>query len=263
MMALSGVRSSWLILARNLRLGLVGFLGAVLFLGIFLGEVGELEGLALQRGLRAFQVDHRGAQAQVVVDQLLFVLLDAGDVGADRDIAAVLGAPLADMQPAAVLDLGLEGARARRRRAALVQPGADLRHAADLDHGLVGCAGDHRGIRQLVQALEVRVAQHQAIFRVPQHEGFRNGLDRVAQPKIGLDGLFGEALLLGDVDRDADQVQAGVAGGRGSARSAPAARSSGRRCAACERSGRCDRSCRRSAGRRSRTGRCRRTSPAR
>ena len=195
--------------------GLVGFLGAVLFLGIFFGEVGEFDGLPLQRRLRAFQVDHRGAQPKIVVDQFLFVLLDAGDVGADRDVAAVLGAALADMQPAAVVELGLEGARARRRRAGFVQPGANLRHAADLDHGFIGGARRHRRIRQLVQALEVRVAQHQAIFRVPQHEGFRNGLDRVAQPQIGLDGLFGEALLLGDVDGDADQMQAGVAGGRG------------------------------------------------
>ena len=93
-----------------------------------------------------------------------------------------------------------------------VQPGANLRHAADFDHGLIGGARRHRRIRQLVQALEVRVAEHQAIFRVPQHEGFRNGLDRVAQPQVGLDGLLGEALLLGDVDGDADQMQAGVAG---------------------------------------------------
>ena len=94
--------------------GLVGFLGAVLFLGIFFGEVGEFDGLPFELGLRAFQIDHGGAQPKVVVDQLLLVLLDAGDVGADRDIAAVLGAALADMQPAAVVELRLEGARARR-----------------------------------------------------------------------------------------------------------------------------------------------------
>ena len=56
----------------------------------------------------------------------------------------------------------------------------------------------------------MRVAEHEAVFGVPQHEGFRNGLDRVAQPQVGLDGLLGEALLLGDVDGDADQVQAAV-----------------------------------------------------
>ena len=56
----------------------------------------------------------------------------------------------------------------------------------------------------------MRVAEHQAVFRVPQHEGFRDGLDRVAQPQVGLHGFLGEALLLGDVDGDADQVQAGI-----------------------------------------------------
>ena len=59
----------------------------------------------------------------------------------------------------------------------------------------------------------MRIAEHQAVFRVPQHEGFRDGLDRVAQPQVGLHGLFGEALLLGDVDGDADQMQPAV--GRG------------------------------------------------
>ena len=64
--------------------------------------------------LRSVKVDHGGAQPKVVVDQFLFVLLDAGDVGADRDMAAVLGTALADMQPFAVFELRLEGARARR-----------------------------------------------------------------------------------------------------------------------------------------------------
>jgi hypothetical protein len=35
-----------------------------------------------------------------------------------------------------------------------------------------------------VQALEMRIAEHEAVFRVPQHEGFRDGLDGVAQPQI-------------------------------------------------------------------------------
>jgi hypothetical protein len=61
-----------------------------------------------------------------------------------------------------------------------------------------------------VQALEVRVAEHQAVARVPQHEGFGNGLDRVAQAQIGFHGPLGKALLLGDVDGDPDQVNAGV-----------------------------------------------------
>ena len=57
----------------------------------------------------------------------------------------------------------------------------------------------------------MRVAEHEAVARVPQHEGLGDGLDGVAQAKVGLDGLFGEALLLGDVDGNADQVQAAVA----------------------------------------------------
>src|SRR6476619_4088391 len=98
----------------------------------------------------------------------MLVFLDAGDVGADRDVAAVLGAALADMEPAAILELRLEGARARRRHAALRQAGV----------------------------------------RIPQYESFRNVLDGIAQPQISFHRLFRETLLLGDVDRDADQVHA-------------------------------------------------------
>ncbi len=147
---------------------------------------------------------------RVVFDQLPFVLLDAADIGAHRDVAAVLGAAFRDVQPAAVVELGFKGTRARRLGTGFQQPGADFRHAADLDHGLVGCAGRHRQFRQPVQALEVRVAEHQAVFRIPQHEGLGDGLDRVAQPQVGFHSLLGEALLLGDVDGDTDQMQAAV-----------------------------------------------------
>ena len=96
------------------RFGLVGFLGAGLLLGVFFGEIGELLGLQLQRLLGFAQVGDGGDLTLLALDQFLFVLLDLGDVGADRNIAAVLGAALADMQPAAVVELSFEGAGARR-----------------------------------------------------------------------------------------------------------------------------------------------------
>ena len=115
MMALSGVRSSWLILARNFDLACIGLLGAGFLLGIFLGEIGELVGLPFQRLLRLAQIVDRGDAALFAFDQLLLVQLDLGDVGADRDVAAVLGAPFADVHPAAVVELRLEGTRAGLR----------------------------------------------------------------------------------------------------------------------------------------------------
>ena len=124
--------------------GLVGFLGAGFLPGVFLREIGEFDGLPFELALRTFQVDHRGAQPKIVLDQLLFVLLDAGDVGSDRDVAAVLGPALADMQPASVVELRLEGSRAWRMVGDFVQPGADFRHPADFDHGFVGRARRYR-----------------------------------------------------------------------------------------------------------------------
>ena len=198
-------------IGEEFRLGLVRLLGPGLLLGIFLGQVGELVGLALERLLRLAQVGDRRHQPLLAVHQLFFVRLECGDVGADRHVAAVLGAPLADMQPAAVVELRLEGAGAR----ALAFAGhlrAHHRLAARRHHGFVGGAGLDRLVRQVVQLLEVRVAQHHAVLRVPQHECLRDRLDGVAQAQIGLDRALDQGLLLGDVDRDADQVRAAVAG---------------------------------------------------
>ena len=92
------------------RLGLVGFLGAGLLGGVVFGKLGG----AL---LRDAQVGDRRHQPLLAVDQLFLVRLQRRDVGADRNIAAVLGAALADVQPAAVFELGLEGAGAGNGRA--------------------------------------------------------------------------------------------------------------------------------------------------
>ena len=68
-----------------------------------------------------------------------------------------------------------------------------------------------RLVGQIVQLLEIRIAQHQPIVGIPHHEGFRDGLDGVAQAHVGGHRLLDQVLLLGDVDRDADQMQAGLA----------------------------------------------------
>ena len=65
---------------------------------------------------------------------------------------------------------------------------------------------------RLMQLLKIRIAQHQAIVGIPQYEGFRDGLDGVAQPHVGGDSFLDQVLLLGDVDGDADQMQARLAG---------------------------------------------------
>ncbi len=88
--------------------------------------------------------------------------------------------------------------------------GAHHRLAAGRDHVVVGGAGLDRLVRQIVQLLEVGVAQHQAVLRVPHHEGLGDGLDGVAQPQVRLHRALDQRLLLGDVDSDADQVRAAV-----------------------------------------------------
>ena len=141
MMALSGVRSSWLILARNSDLVSVRLLGAILLLGVFLGELDHLLRLQLELLARLAEVGDGRHQAALAVDQLALVALQLGDVGADRDEAAVLGAPLVDLQPAAVLELQLEAARAFLGPAVGDHLGADERLPAGRDHLGIGRAG--------------------------------------------------------------------------------------------------------------------------
>ena len=80
------------------------------------------------------------------------------------------------------------------------------------DDVLEGGAGRDRVFGQVVQGLEIGIAKDQAVVRIPQHESFGNGFDRVAQAKVGGNGLFDQALLLRDVDGDTDQMQAGLTG---------------------------------------------------
>ena len=96
-----------------------------------------------------------GHQPLLAADQFLLVLFQRRDVGADRNIAAVLGAALADLQPMAVVELRLEGAGAGNRRVLAGKLGADDVLAAGLDHRLVGRAGGDCRVGQAVQVLEV------------------------------------------------------------------------------------------------------------
>ena len=127
MMALSGVRSSWLMLARNSDFAWLASSARVFSSAYFSASSASWRLLDLQRVLRAAQVVDRRLQLPLAVEQPLLMPLERGDVGADRDEAAVLGAPLADVQPAPVVELRLEGARrparaARRRSSACAPP---------------------------------------------------------------------------------------------------------------------------------------------
>src|SRR5262249_11619728 len=85
------------------------------------------------------------------------------------------------------------------------------RLASRRHHRLVGGAGLDRLVRQVVQFLEIRVAQYEAILRVPDYECLGNRLDRIAQPQVSFHGALDQRLLLGDVDGDADEMRPAVA----------------------------------------------------
>ena len=185
-------------------------LGGGLLLKIALGEFGEL--LRLQfKGLPGLaQVGDGRHQLALAFEQALFVPLQVGNVGADRDIAAVLGASLIDLQPPAIGEAGLVDAAAAVgvvNRLAFLNDGLRMRH--DLR---VVVAGGDAGVAQAMQALEPGIAEDKTVVFVPEHEGGGNGLDRVVQAAIGGGAALGKAFFLGNVDGDPHQMRLAVGG---------------------------------------------------
>src|SRR5438067_10693463 len=124
-------------IAQELRLGCIGFFGSGFLFGILLGEIRELSRLPFQRLLRFAQIDDGRTLTLFALDQLLLVLFDLSDVGSNRDVAAILGAPFTDMHPAPILELCFECTRAARL-AVMGDRGADQRLSASCYDGLVG-----------------------------------------------------------------------------------------------------------------------------
>ncbi|SPU59593.1 Uncharacterised protein [Brucella melitensis] len=59
---------------------------------------------------------------------------------------------------------------------------------------------------------ELGIRHHQAVIRVPENEGFRNILDCLTNAHVGFGGLLREAMLLTDIEGDADQMKVALAG---------------------------------------------------
>ena len=85
--------------------------------------------------------------------------------------------------------------------------GADDRLFPCGDDGGVGGGGKNGAVRQAVQFLKIGIAKNQAVIGVPQHEGFRDRLDGVAQPQIRGRCFRHKILLFRNVDRDTDEMQ--------------------------------------------------------
>ena len=112
MMALSGVRSSCETLARNsdlMRLASSAFSFSTAYFSASSTSCCACFSSCWRERRRSATVV---GQRALVLEKLRLVLLQRRDVGADRDEAAVVGAPLVDLQPAAVLDARLDRARA-------------------------------------------------------------------------------------------------------------------------------------------------------
>ncbi len=147
--------------------GPVRGLGLGLLLQIFLREIGELLRLQFQGLPRFAQIGDGRHEAAFGVHQLLLVAFERGDVGADRNIAAVLGAPFVDLQPAAIAKPRLVGARPGKRPLAkrdlsLDHGGRSFRH-----HLRIRRSGGDRVARQMMEFLELGIAHDEPVARRP------------------------------------------------------------------------------------------------
>ena len=176
MMALSGVLQLVRHVGQEFGLGAVGGLGALGLAHVFLVEVDELLAALLLGAARQAEVVDRRHQPPLAVDQLLLVLLQLRDVGADRDGAAVARLQLVDLQPAPVRQLPLEGGAARA--VGVGEPAFRRERLHALLDRLARRARCDVAFPETVVLQELRVAHHQPVGGVPQHEGFRGVLDR-------------------------------------------------------------------------------------
>ena len=193
-MALSGVRSSWLMLARNSLLARLAPSARTFSASYFCASS------AASSRLRS-RSDHGALQLFLVEPARLLLLLEGGDVGAGDHQAAVAGAPLGDLDPAAVGELDLAALLAGRRGLLL----ADRQPHDPLDRLARGA-----GLQQArVQGEEARGSsgcRAPAGPAGPTARRPRDALDRALQPHLGgLGADLGDAFL-GDVERHADET---------------------------------------------------------
>src|SRR5262249_22983188 len=100
-------------------------------------------------------------------------------VCANRHVAAVLGAPFADMQPASVFELRLERARARDAWTSHRNFVANHRFTTSRYDRFIRRPDGDCLVGEMVEFLKVGIAKHKAIICIPQDEGFRYGLDGI------------------------------------------------------------------------------------
>ncbi len=141
-------------------------------------------------------VVHDAPQLGLALAQLLGLALELGDVAVHRDDPPLGGPATADPQPPAVGVPALD--QLDRLRAPLLRPLGDPgRLAADrlgdvalpgeLRHqlGKADAGPDRVGDRGVELAIAL-IAEHETVVGVPQHEAFRDALERLAQPGLGL-----------------------------------------------------------------------------
>ena len=179
MIAFSGVRSSWLILARNSDLARLAASARVFSAAYLSVEFEKLLLLLLELPAREPELRHARPELLLALGEALLASLQNRHVRADAHIAAVTGAALVDMQPAAILQLRFVGASVLVL-AVRADPLAQDRVRGRADDVVISRPGADGAIGQPVELLVLAVAHDEAVLRVPEHESLGDRIDRVA-----------------------------------------------------------------------------------
>src|SRR4051795_5100943 len=135
------------------------------------------------------QIGDCGHQALLAFHQLFFVQLDIGDVGADGNVAAVLGPAFADVEPPAVIELGLEGTGAGNLALAgdprahdRLTPGATMRTRPS--------SRDGKRTRRKIAAPPAPMSANSSATRYPRRPGIVTPHPDVSAAIMGRDAPF-------------------------------------------------------------------------
>ena len=100
-------------IGKEFRFRAIGRFGACLLGVIFVGKFRQALRLLFGKLPLFLQVTHRDHQVALREKQMLLLLLERRDVGAHRNKAAIHGAPLIDVKPAAIGKLNFHGTSPR------------------------------------------------------------------------------------------------------------------------------------------------------
>ena len=183
--------------------GEIGALGFGFLFEIAFDECRELLRLFLECQSRAAQIGNHRREFPLRLHIEFFLIFEGRDVGADRDIAAIARRAFIDLEPAPVRQAGLVALDSIIFVDTMMN---EVFGEIIFQIRIGGADANHIG-RQIVEVLKFGIAQDKLVICIPEHERLADRLDRVPQTQVcrGIHRI--SPTLLGNIDRNADQMR--------------------------------------------------------